>query len=285
MLALLLALTEVDMTLALRLLLVLVVTAAPAAALGHKLVICNVGGPGNTKQAQPVLDKFLRHMERSGGLAQGSMSGEYHATSKGCLAYVKQHKPAFGVFDLASYLGQAKALKLAPLASMGKPDGTRYHLLVREGSYKTIKALQGKLLISSLVDDLTFVSRIIFAGTIDAAKHFKIKYTGRPLKGIRRVARERADATLVDSMAYDHLGELKLPKKLTSIYRSAGLPGLTLATLDGARGAAAAVKKITKALPKLCTGEGKKMCQTFNIAAFARVKPARYAKLVRAYHK
>lgn len=267
------------------LLLILSLTAAPAAALGHGMVICYVGGPGNTKQAVPVVAKFLRHMEQVSGLKAGSMTGEYHTTRSACMDYIKRAKPSFGVFDLATYLNQSSALKLRPLACMGKPDGTRYHLLVRKGSYGTLKELQGKQLISSLVKDLAFVSKIIFKADVDASKHFKIKYTRRPLKGVRRVARQRADATLVDHMAYHHLGELKLPVKLKSIYRSPGLPGLTMASLDGGRGAEAAVKKIIKALPRLCAGEGKKMCQTFNIKVFSKVRGANYAKLVRAYSK
>lgn len=258
----------------------------PAAAAGHALVICNVGGPGTTKQAQPVLDRFLRHMEQASGLKSGSMTGEYHTTRQACLDYIKQHGPAFGVFELATYLSQAQALKLRPLASMGKPDGTRYHLLVREASdYAALKDLRGKTLISSLLDDLTFVSKIIFAGAVDAGVHFKIARTGLPLKGLRKVAREQADAALVDNVAYEHLGELTLPHKLKSIFASAGLPGLTMASLDGGKGADDAVKKVIKALPRLCTGEGQKMCQTFNIAAFHPVKPALYQKLVRAYTK
>jgi ABC transporter, phosphonate, periplasmic substrate-binding protein len=273
------------MRLALYLLLISGLTAAPAAALGHGMAICYVGGPGNTKQAAPVVATFLRHMEQASGLKAGSMTGEYHTTRRACLDYIKRAKPSFGVFDLATYLNQANALKLKPLACMGKPNSTRYHLLVREGSYGTLKALQGKQLISSLVGDLAFVSKIIFKADVDAGKHFKIKYTRRPLKGIRRVVRERADATLVDNMAYNHLGELKLPVKLKSIYRSPGLPGLTMASLDGGKGAEQAVKKIVKALPKLCGKEGNKMCQTFNIKVFSKVRAAAYNKLVRAYNK
>ncbi len=166
-----------------QLLLILGVTAAPAAALARGMVICNVGGPGTTKQAAPVLAKFQRHMEQAAGLKAGSMTGEYHVTRRACLDYIKRAKPSFGVFDLASYLNQASALKLTPVASMGKPDSTRYHLLVREGSYGTLKELQGKQLISSLVQDLAFVSKIIFKADVDAGKHFKIKYTKHRIHG------------------------------------------------------------------------------------------------------
>jgi hypothetical protein len=264
-------------------LVLILVTLVPAPASAQALVICNIGGPGSTKQARPVLEKFLRHVEKSGGLKQGSMRGEYHTTLKACQEYVKREKPLFAVFDLATYLSQREALKLRPLGCMGSPTGQRYHLLVREGSYKNLAALKGKLLISSHLGDMRFVSRVIFDGKIDAAKHFKIKATRRPLKGIRKVARNKADATLVDRMAYDHLGELKLPAKLVSIYRSVGLPGLTLAVVGAAKPDGPTVKKVTSALPKLCAGPGKSLCKTFQVTAFSRAKAATFNKLAKRY--
>lgn len=258
--------------------------AAPATA-GQTLVICNVGGPGTTRQAQPVLDKFLRHMERSGALASGTFRGEYHTDLDSCLKYIEAHKPLLGVFDLASYLAQQRALKLAPLASMGKMGSQRYYLLVRKGSYKDLAALEGKQLISSHVRDPRFVSRIVLDGKVDADKHFKIKYSRRPLKGIRRVARKRADATLVGKMAFDHLSELKLDVELVPVYTSPPLPGLTLATLGTARQKRTITAAVKKALPRLCSGPGKKMCGTFQIEAFHRSKPAAYRRLVRKYRR
>ena len=36
-------------------------------AISVMMLICFVGGPGNHQQAQPVVDQFLRHVERSAG--------------------------------------------------------------------------------------------------------------------------------------------------------------------------------------------------------------------------
>jgi len=254
---------------------------SPAAARAEALVICHVGGPGSTSQARPVAEKFMRHVEQAGGLAKGSMTGEYHTTLAGCLGYIKSARPLFGVFDLPTYLSQAKELKLKPLACMGSPTGQRYHLLVREGGAKDLAALKGKTLYVT-IDDAAFLSRVVFDGKLDVAQ-LKLKTSKRPLKGLRKVARGKADAALVDAMAYEHLDELKLPAKLESIYRSPGLPGLTLAVLGTAKPAPAVVKKVSAALPKLCSGEGEKMCKTVQVRAFTRVKPATYAKLLKKY--
>jgi hypothetical protein len=257
----------------------------PTVAQASSLVVCHVGGPGSTAQAKPVLEKFIRHMEKSGGLDAGSMAGEYHTTKAGCLAYIKNNKPAFGVFDLATYLEHHKAWKLRPLASMGTLKSQRYHVLVREGSFKNLAALKGKTLISSHLADATLVSRIIFDGKLDAAAHFKLKTTRRPLKGIRKVARAKADATLVDQMAYEHLSELQLPAKLHAIHSSPKLPGLTLSTLGVNKPEKKTVDKLIRSLPKLCAGEGKKMCETFQITAFIKVKAGALKTLERKYSR
>ena len=255
----------------------------PAPAVAESLVICHVGGPGTTAQAVPALDKFLRHVEQAAGLARGSMSGEYHTTMRGCLAYVAKHKPVFGVFDLPTYLRQHKRWKIKPLAHMGQANSQRYHLLVRDGSFADLAALKGKKLIST-VADLKFVSKMIFGGKLDAAAHFKVKTTRKPLKGIRKVARGRADATLVDALALKHLPQLKLPVKLKAIHSSGGLPGLTMAVLQvHSASAGKLVRKLTAVLPKLCAGDGKRLCESFSIKAFRSARAATYNSLVKQY--
>ena len=261
----------------------LLAVATPAPAAGQAMVICHMGGPGTTAQAQDGVDKFLRHIEKTVGLKAGSMTGEYHTTMAGCLAYVAKKKPVFGVFDLPTYLKQQKAWKISPLGHLGKADSQRYYVLVREGSYKDLAALKGKVLVST-VKDLTFVSRIILGGKLDVAKELKVKTTRRPLKGIRKVARSRADATLVDALAQAHLKELKLPVKLKVIHTSPGLPGLTLAVLQVNRGSSGkTIAKITTVQSKLCAGEGKSLCKSFQIKAFNKARAGVYRKLERRY--
>ena len=122
-----------------RLLLILLSLTVPASASAQALVICNIGGPGSTAQARPVLEKFLRHVERVSGMENGHMKGEYHTTLAACLDYIQREKPLFAVLDPATYLSQRKALKLRPLAAMGRANAQRYHLLVRKGSYKSLR--------------------------------------------------------------------------------------------------------------------------------------------------
>lgn len=244
------------------------------------LLICNVGGPGTTRQAQPVVDKFLRRMEKVGGWKAKSLSGVYYTRLKDCDRYFADKKPKMIVTDLATYLERQKDWKLAPLAHMGSAASTRYHLLVPEGTAKNVAALKGKTLVTTLARRPLFLSKIVFGGKIDAATHFKLKRTRRPLKGLRKVARGRAEATVVEELAYKYLGELKLPKKLVSIHKSERLPGLTL-SLVGSQPKLS--KRVLKTLSKLCSGPGKELCKTFRIKSFGRAKKALYRKLAKRY--
>jgi len=248
------------------------------------LLICNVGGPGTTRQAQPVVDSFLRRLEATGGFEKNSLAGAYFTRQADCDRYHAAKKPKMIVTDLATYLDKQASWKLVPVAHMGTAKATRYHLLVRAGSYKALAELKGKKLVTTLARRPRFLSRIIFGGKVDVAKHFALVRTRRPLKGLRKVARGQAEATVVEELAYKYLGELKLPKKLVSIHASQRLPGLTMSFVSSSLDADKAMKKrVLAVLPMLCKGPGAELCKTFRINAFGRAKASVYKKLARQY--
>ena len=106
----------------------------------------------------------------------------------------------------------------------------------------------------------------------------------RPLKGIRKVAREQAEATVVDAEAYGHLGNLKLATELVSIYRSTGLPGLTMSEIStSGADSSGLVAKISKAMPAMCKGNGKDLCKSFGVKEFTPADGTLYQKLAKRY--
>lgn len=244
------------------------------------LLICNVGGPGTAKQAQPVVDKFLRQLEQKGGWKTQSLRGVYATSAAACDKLWKEHTPTMVVLDLATYLSRRKSWKLAPVAHMGRADALAYHLLVRKESFKTLAELSGKTILTPLASDPRFVSRVVFAGKISSSA-LKLKRARRPLRAIRKLARGKVDAALVDGAAFRYLAELKLPTKLVSIHRSAGTPRLTLA-LAGKEGAAHK-KRVVRALPKLCRGAGAELCKTFGVTSFLQAKRALYRGFEKRY--
>ena len=101
----------------------------------------------------------------------------------------------------------------------------------------------------------------------------------RALKALRNVGRGKAEAALVDQDAVAHMGELDLPHALKSIYRSEGLPALTMSATTSS----STVKKVSAALAKLCDGPGQKLCKTFKVKRFQAPDSARLKALSGRY--
>ena len=262
----------IERTLAAAILCFVLGTATSAHA--EALAICHDGGPGNTKQAAKAVETFLRHTEATAGLTSGSLTGEYHTQRGRCEAYVTTSSPVLVVLDLATHLSKAKAWNLQPVAHLGADDAVRWHVVVREGTYADLASLKGKTLLSTAPDDSAFVHQIALGGK---ASGLSVKHSRRALKALRKVGRGTAEAALVDHEAVAHMASLDLPHKLVSIHTSEGLPGLTMsATTRGAT-----VDKVKKALPKLCDGDGRKLCKTFKVKRFRSANPGRIKALLK----
>ena len=233
----------------------------PNDARAETLAICHDGGPGNTKQAAKAVETFLRHTEASAKLTPNSLSGEYHTKAKQCDAYIKAQAPSLVVLDLATHLRKSASMKLTPIGHLGAPDSVKWHLVVRQGSFKDIGSLSAKTVLTTTADDPAFIKGIVLGGKGDT---LNFKRSRRALKALRDVGRGKADAALVDQDAVAHMGELDLPSPLESIYQSEGLPALTMsATQDNAM-----TKKVAKSLSTLCQGPGQKLCKTFKVKRF-----------------
>lgn len=246
------------------------------------VLVCDVGGPGNATQAQPVVDKFLRHLETTGGWKPNTMRGVYHNDPERCQDFYRSSKPALVALDLPTYLEERKAWGLRPVAHMGGAGAKRYYLLVKKGSYTHLRQLAGKKLVTSLDHNPRFLYRVVLANRVPNG-HFQLVHSRRPLKGLRQVARGKADATIVDEAAFAYLSELKLPNELVAIYSSKPMPGLTLALTANDPKEQTLERRVAPALPKLCAGAGVELCKTFGVKKFEKAKPAVYKALERQY--
>ena len=254
--------------------------AAPALA-GEAIVVCHVGGPGSTKQAQPSLDRFLRHLESSAGLAANTLRGEYHTRAEHCAEYVDREDPALGVFDLATWLGNAGDWGLAPIAHFGAPKSERYHLVVRKGAFHDLESLRGASLTSVYVGDEDFTTRIVFANRVDVGDHFEAKRAKRALRSVRQVKRGQKDAALVDHFTREHLAEVDPEGELRVLYSSEGLPGLTLGQLEGR--ASAVARKVARVLPKICEGAGEELCRSLQVKSLEAANGRLMSRLQKRY--
>ena len=260
--------------------LLLTLLATPVLA-GEAVIVCHVGGPGTTKQAQPSLDKFLRHLESVAALQAGALRGEYHTRADACVEYVDREDPALGVFDLATWLGRNDKWGLRPIAHFGEPKAERYHLLVRKGSYHDLESLRGARLTSLYVDDNDFTSRIVFGNRINVSEHFDAQLERRALAAIRAVKRGTKDAALVDQFTYTHLAEVDPEGGLEALFSSEGLPGLTLGQLDGR--ATPMGQKVAGALARICAGDGEALCKAMQVGSLVPANGRLMSRLQQRY--
>jgi len=254
----------------------LVTWAHPVAAQtddSRKFLICHTASVSSAEEAQPYIDGFGSYLAGKLGWEKGSFAVKFENKRSKGIAALNEWKPSFATLALGLYLELRSTHKLKPLvlAQVNGKTTNRYRILVKKGTYGSLEELKGKKLGGNLLDDPVFLSRVVFDGKLDAGTFFKLKQSKRPLRAIRKVAKGKADAALVDDMQYDMLKELPYFADLQVVFESTDVPNLGMVYVEG-RAASGDVEKFTAALVNMCQDpEGKKMCETFAVEGFERV--------------
>jgi ABC-type amino acid transport substrate-binding protein len=251
------------------------------------VVICQTGSVTSPEEAQPYIDGFGKYLAEKAGWAAGSYRIQFENSREGGLKALDDVKVAYGTLSLGIFLqGEAKyRFKPLVLARVGGKTSTRYRVLVKKGTYKTLDDLKGKALTGNLVDDPVYLSKVVFAGKYTAAQHFALKQTPRALRALRNVSKGKADAALVDDLQFSSLKQLPLFDKLEVIFESEEVPNLGLVFLDG-RTSEADARKLAQALIGMCSDPvGKTMCKDFNVEGFEAVPPNALERVKALYGK
>ncbi len=251
------------------------------------VVICQTGSVTSPEEAQPYIDGFGKYLAGKAGWAPGSYRIQFENSREGGLKALDDTKVAYGTLSLGIFLqGEAKyRFKPLVLARVGGKTSTKYRVLVKKGSYKTLDELKGKVLTGNLVDDPVYLSKVVFAGKYQAGQHFTLKQTPRALRALRNVGKGKADAALVDDLQFSSLKQLPLFDKLEAIYESEEVPNLGLVYLDG-RTTEADARKLAQALVGMCSDPvGKTMCKDFNVEGFEAVPPHALDRVKALYGK
>ena len=250
------------------------------------VVIIYLGGPDAGGEGKKLIDQLIDHLGGTMGLEPGALQGSYFTENGPAVEHLKAKKDAFVLGSLGLYLAQHKALKLSPLARLKTTeDGSeRFHVVVKKGQYASLDDLKGKTLWGSpLYEDSTFLNAIVFGGKLEAAKHFALKPTNRPLTAVRKLERDEADAVLLNSVQYESLRRLPLFEKLQEIYVSDPLPALGVMMVEGPK-TRALRDTFLKTILGLCGSEkGKSVCANFGIAGFEPVADAMLEKVGKQY--
>jgi ABC-type phosphate/phosphonate transport system substrate-binding protein len=270
----------------------LVMAAAPAAWAGAKdFVIYTPGMGGTAQQAKPYLETFFRQLESSIGWPKGSARGEYFEDQKEAVAYIEKSKPGFGLLSPGLYLelacnrANAPDLLAAVVGVTNAASSGRFHVVVKDGPTKSLEELKGKRLTSNHLQNRAFVSRVVFAGKIDADKFFQLKETNSPIKPFKDVDRGEADAALVDDAQLAHMKELPFGKELRVVYSSEPLPPFPVVYFPKVAKPAER-DAMKRALLGMCaSGGGAQVCKSLQITKFETLDPGAYRPAVQQYCK
>ncbi len=217
----------------------------------RKFLICHTGSVATAEDAQPYIDGFGSYLAKRLGWGEGTWEVRFENKRKKGVGALREWTPAYATLSLGIFLEKEKSERLKPLV-MARVNGrtnNKYYVLVQKGAVKSLDELAGKSLAGSVVDDPDFLSKVVFAGKLDAGKHFVLQQTARPLRAIRKVTKGKLDV----------------------VYESADIPNLGMVYVEG-RASADDIRKFADALVQMCKdAEGKKMCESFAVEGFEHV--------------
>jgi len=253
----------------------------------RKFLVCHASGVTSQEEAQPYIDGFGAYLAKKLLWQPNSYQVQFENNRRSGVKALETLKPAFAAMTLGMYLENEKKFNLKPLvmARVGGKNTNKYRVLVKKGQFASLDALKGKTLVGNELEDPVFLSKVVFAGKIDAVSHFTLSNTKRPLRAIRKVSRGKADAALVDGSQFESLKSLPMFNELQVVYESAELPNLGLAYVDG-RAKPAEVDAFRAALIGMCKDpEGSKICESFKLDGFEAISSAMIDSVRAAYNK
>lgn len=257
----------------------------PIVAAGPKnMLLCLPGFPGTTAQAQPYVDKMLRHLETDLGYESGSMTGAYLPDGSKATAKLKSEKPGFVLMGPSVLAENNKSMTLHIIAKVeanGRGQET-YYVVTKKGGPSDLSALVGKTVSGTMVHDEKYVYNVVLDQNLPRGT-LTVKSNKRPLKSLRDVVKGNVDAAIVDQSVIDHMKELKFGDQLQVIYTSKPVPAPAVVVLDKNKKYA---KKLKKALVGLCQKpSGKDLCKSLTITSIKASSNPEYQGLLKRYNR
>jgi ABC-type amino acid transport substrate-binding protein len=254
----------------------------PALAAVDELLLCLPGFPGTPAQAQPYIDRMLRHIEQKLGKPAGSITGVYFSDGAEGERALKARRPSVALVGASILAGNYRALGMKVIAKVevsGRGQEV-YSVVAKKGGPASIAALAGKRVSGIVVHDERFVVNVILDKKVSMGS-LTLLPQKRPLKSLRDVARGEADAAIVDQSVVDSMGELPEAADLVVIHTAKPVPAPAVVVMgDGAADAAA----LSKALVGMCDRpDGAELCKTLTLTAIKAASDKDYKDLFDRY--
>jgi len=254
----------------------------PALAAVDELLLCLPGFPGTPAQAQPYIDKMLRHLEQKLGKPEGSISGVYLSDGVEADRAIKNKRPSVALVGPSILAANHKALGMKVIAKLevaGRSQET-YSIVAKKGGVSSVAGLAGKRLSGVVVNDEKFVVNVLLDKAVPMGS-LQLVPQKRPLKSLRDVARGEADAAVVDQSVVDSMQELPEAADLVVIYTAKAVPAPAVVVMgDGLADA----KALSGALVGMCgRPDGKELCKTLTLTSITAATDKDYKELLDRY--
>jgi hypothetical protein len=221
------------------------------------LVFCAPGYPGETADAQPLLDKFASAAAAAAGWSAGSLTAVYDPTEEGGLARLASSDAALAFVPYPFFVQHAARLHLRPLVQAdvaGTGPRERWTLVANSGRVNGPATLAGYTILSVAGYAPEFV-RHSALGAWALPENVKIESTGQILSALRRVAAGEQVVALLDRTQTAALPTLAFAHELKALIQSPELPVALVAVVDS-RLPASRARSLQSALLKMGHGAG-----------------------------
>ena len=100
-----------------------------------------------------MIDQFITTLAKLTGMSRSQLNGKYFNNMNQAKTYIKSNNNSFVMGSLGFYLANRSFMKLVPLATvnLGDTNKDRYYLIVKKGSYGSLKQLKGKSLSGNVI--------------------------------------------------------------------------------------------------------------------------------------
>lgn len=206
------------------------------------------------------LDAFLRRIENLTGWPQGSLGGRVFARPAEALVYIRKAKPkpAFAILPVHQFVQGRKELGLSVLARVIGLEGAEPTFWVvapkEKAKFEHIEFAPGLRLTTTEIDDMRWLSNVVFETNVQAEKHFKLLRAENAGAALAAVDTGQADVALIYEAEYRrHPERIHKEGALVPVYASGVLPPPPLVAI-GKSATATDQKALVSVFSKLCDG-------------------------------
>ncbi|MGR8998111.1 MAG: sterol transporter periplasmic substrate-binding protein BstB [Gammaproteobacteria bacterium] len=251
------------------------------------IVVCYPGGSVNAKDANGAMSSMLRVVERVGQWPENSFSSLFTAKTDECRKQMAEINPKFAIISLGLYLELRTSHNLVPVVQpkIKGSSSERYRVMVQKDKYKSMEELKGKTLGGTVLEEQSFIDKIVFAGKYDPASFFVLKASKQAIRALRSLDKGELDAVVLNEQQFGGLPSLHLQTPLEVVFTSEEIP-LMGAVANSAATTPEERAHFGKALEEMCPDtEGKKLCDLFGLDSFVAVDAAVFEPMIKLWTK